>query len=305
MANKTLKKKVQAKPAISKLTTPVAESVRDAWFAGLGVFSVAQQESSKLIDQGNRIFDKLVSEGTKLEKKALHDAESVAGEFKDGIESRLDIARRQVAENWGGVENAFDERVLGTLDRLGIPTTKELSRLSGRVQKMSRQAVNNWKEWEAIFEGRVAEALKNLQVPKAEDIRDLSASVEGISSDTVASLNKLEKDLEGYVSAAVKRLQASAAEETRKLNAGVKVVSDQVAQNRDKLEAVVEARVAEALGRAGIPSAEQLDGLSAELKTLSGQVAALEKKLAAGNKPVARKSTAKKSAVSDKTAPTK
>ena len=86
MANKTLKKKVQAKPAISKLTDPMVDSVKEIWFAGLGVFSVAQQESGKLIDQGNKYFDKLVSEGTKLEKKTIKDAETVVDDIKDDVE---------------------------------------------------------------------------------------------------------------------------------------------------------------------------------------------------------------------------
>ena len=122
MTSKTLKKKVQTKPVINKLTDPMVDTVYDIWCAGLGVFSVAQQESSKLIDQGNKFFDKLVSEGTRLEKKTLGVAETAVDDLKGEVESQFDVARQQIADNFVGIGHIFDERVLGTLDRLGIPT---------------------------------------------------------------------------------------------------------------------------------------------------------------------------------------
>ena len=71
MTKKTLKKKVQAKPDLGKLATPVVDSAREIWLAGLGAFSVAQQESGKLVEQGNKLFEKLVAEGNKLEQKTV------------------------------------------------------------------------------------------------------------------------------------------------------------------------------------------------------------------------------------------
>ena len=68
MAKKTLKKKVPAKAPASKLTDQVVDSARDIWLAGLGAFAVAQKESGKVLEQGNKLFDKLVEEGSKIEK---------------------------------------------------------------------------------------------------------------------------------------------------------------------------------------------------------------------------------------------
>ena len=59
---KKLKKKVQRKSVSRKVENPVVDSARDIWLAGLGAFSVAQQEGEKIIDEGNKFFDKLVSE---------------------------------------------------------------------------------------------------------------------------------------------------------------------------------------------------------------------------------------------------
>ena len=82
MAKKTLKKKVQPKAAADKYAAPVLESAREIWLAGLGAFSVAQQESGKLIEQGNKLFEKLVSEGSKLEKQTRNVAEDAVGGFR-------------------------------------------------------------------------------------------------------------------------------------------------------------------------------------------------------------------------------
>ena len=67
MAKKTLKKKVKAKTTQSRtglgqLTDPVMNSARDIWRAGLGAFSLAQQEGGKVVGQGAAIFDNLVKE---------------------------------------------------------------------------------------------------------------------------------------------------------------------------------------------------------------------------------------------------
>ena len=54
---------------LNDLGKPFIEAGRDAWLAGLGALSLARQESGKVADQGVKIFDKLVSEGHKFERK--------------------------------------------------------------------------------------------------------------------------------------------------------------------------------------------------------------------------------------------
>ena len=177
MVNKTLKKKVQAKPVVKDTPIPVVESVRGFVYAGLGMFSVAQQEGEKLIEQGGKLFDKLVAEGTKLEKKSIDLAETTVDDIKSDVEIRLEDVRKQATENWDNLGSVFDERVSGTLERLGIPTTKDLNKLTGRVQNMGRKATSSWKEFEGIFEKRVSDALKSLKIPVAGDLEKLSESV--------------------------------------------------------------------------------------------------------------------------------
>lgn len=139
MVKKTLKKKVQAKPEASKLAAPVVDSARDIWLAGLGAFSFAQQESGKLFEQGNKLFEKLVSEGNKLEKKTRDMAEDAVGDIKGGMGSKVESVRQQAADNWDKLENIFEDRVARVLGRMGVPTADDVNKLSARVQKLSRQ----------------------------------------------------------------------------------------------------------------------------------------------------------------------
>ena len=139
MAKKTLKKKVQAKPEIGKFAAPVVDSAKEIWLAGLGAFSVAQQEGGKLIEQGNKLFEKLVSEGEKLEKKTRDLTETTVGDLRGGVESRVDSVKQQAVDNWDRLEGIFEDRVARVLGRLGVPTADDVNKLSKRVADLSKQ----------------------------------------------------------------------------------------------------------------------------------------------------------------------
>lgn len=139
LKKKVMKKKVQAKPAASNLAAPVMDSAREIWLAGLGAYSVAQAEGGKLIEQGTKLFDKLVSEGSKLEKMTRKVAGTAVGDIKGGVESTVEAVRKQATDNWDKLENIFEDRVSRVLGRLGVPTADDVNELSARVQKLSRQ----------------------------------------------------------------------------------------------------------------------------------------------------------------------
>lgn len=139
MAKKTLKKKVPAKGPASKLTDQVVDSARDIWLAGLGAFAVAQKESGKVLEQGNKLFDKLVEEGAKIEKNTRKDVEGKVVDFRGDVESRVDSVVQQASDNWDKLENVFEDRVARVLGRMGVPTADDVNKLSARVAKLSDQ----------------------------------------------------------------------------------------------------------------------------------------------------------------------
>jgi poly(hydroxyalkanoate) granule-associated protein len=139
MAKKTLKKKVPAKGSAGKLTDHVVDSARDIWLAGLGALSVAQKESGKVLEQGNKLFDKLVEEGSKIERNTRKDVEGAVTDLRGDVESRVESVRKQASDNWDKLENVFEERVARVLGRMGVPTADDVNKLSARVQKLSDQ----------------------------------------------------------------------------------------------------------------------------------------------------------------------
>ena len=139
MTKKTLKKKVQPKASAGKFAAPVVDSARDIWLAGLGAFAVAQQESGKLIEQGNKLFEKLVSEGSKLEKQTRNVAEDAIGGIRGEMDSKVEGVRQSAVDNWDKLETVFEDRVSRVLGRLGVPTADDVNKLSARVQKLSRE----------------------------------------------------------------------------------------------------------------------------------------------------------------------
>lgn len=139
MAKKKLKKKVQPKEVAGKFAAPVVDSAREIWLAGLGAFAVAQKESGRLIEQGNKLFEKLVAEGTKLEEKTRETAETAVGDIRGEMGARVGNVRQSAADNWDKLENIFEDRVSRVLGRLGVPTADDVNKLSARVQKLSRE----------------------------------------------------------------------------------------------------------------------------------------------------------------------
>ena len=139
LKKKVMKKKVQAKPAASNVAAPVVDSAREIWLAGLGAFSFAQEESGKIIEQGNKLFEKLVSEGAKLEKKTRNVAESAVDDIKGEVESKVGAVRKQAVDNWDKLENIFEDRVARVLGQLGVPTADDVNKLSARVQTLSNK----------------------------------------------------------------------------------------------------------------------------------------------------------------------
>jgi poly(hydroxyalkanoate) granule-associated protein len=179
MAVKKLKKKVQRKPAARKAANPVVESAREFFLAGLGAFNYVQEEGLKAVDRGNKLFDQLVKEGGKVEKKARKDLEGAFGDIRTEIESRVNDLRKDVesavtefrgevesrvgdirddvedrfepvlvkgkevekkaTQNWDKLEGFFEQRVAGVLDRLGIPSRDDVDAMNKRVQSLSRQ----------------------------------------------------------------------------------------------------------------------------------------------------------------------
>jgi poly(hydroxyalkanoate) granule-associated protein len=114
-----IKKVTEALHEEKRLAQAVLDSAHHIWLAGLGAFGKAQQE-------GGKLFETLVKEGTALEAKTRE----VAGVRFEGLAHRA-------TGTWDKLEQVFEDRVARSLKRLGVPTAKDVETLSKRVAELS------------------------------------------------------------------------------------------------------------------------------------------------------------------------
>lgn len=137
--------KKSANPGTDKNTGPqlsgaVKESAQQIWLAGLGAFSKAQAE-------GGKVFEALVQEGLAIQRKTQAVAEERMTEATSKMASMATDIQSRAGHQWDKLENIFEERVAKALNKLGVPSAKDVDALAARidelnqnVQKMTRKA---------------------------------------------------------------------------------------------------------------------------------------------------------------------
>ena len=131
---KKLKQLAGKSASDSKLLQSVRESAQEIWQAGLGAFAKAQQE-------GTKMFEALVKEGESLSKKTRSIAEGrineVTGNVSKVASQFSSKAQAQATEAWDKLEQVFEDRVARALNRLGVPTQRDVQTLSKRVEELT------------------------------------------------------------------------------------------------------------------------------------------------------------------------
>jgi poly(hydroxyalkanoate) granule-associated protein len=114
------------------LSRSLVESAQQIWMAGVGAFTRAQGEGSKL-------FEALVAEGMKIENTTRKLATGKVDAVRDAMEGRVEHVRGRASDTWDRLEKVFEDRVQRALNRLGIPGREELTDLSSRVDALTAQ----------------------------------------------------------------------------------------------------------------------------------------------------------------------
>lgn len=110
----------------SALAGQVKASAQQIWLAGMGAFARAQEE-------GNKVFEALVKEGTALQKKTA----SAAEDKFDEVSSKVSGVQARAGQGWDKLESIFEERTAKALKRLGVPSARDVDALSARVDELS------------------------------------------------------------------------------------------------------------------------------------------------------------------------
>lgn len=138
-----LKKTVRARKAAPKsnadlqakaeqMSRSIVESAQQIWMAGVGAFTRAQGEGSKL-------FEALVKEGMTIEKTTRQLATGRVDAVRDAVEGRVGVVRERAVDTWDRLESVFETRVQRALNRLGVPGREDLTELNARVNELNAE----------------------------------------------------------------------------------------------------------------------------------------------------------------------
>jgi poly(hydroxyalkanoate) granule-associated protein len=127
---KKLNKSQTQSSADSHMAAGVKESASQIWLAGLGAFAKAQEE-------GGKVFDTLVRQGLSIQRKTQSMAEEKISEATNRMSGMAgDIASKATGQ-WDKLENIFEDRVAKALNKLGVPSAKDIDALIARIDALS------------------------------------------------------------------------------------------------------------------------------------------------------------------------
>ena len=146
-----------------RLSNTLTESAQQIWLAGVGAFSRAQAEGTKL-------FEGLVKEGMGLEQTMRKFAGGRAEVVRDVVENRVGQARERATDTWDKLEKVFEDRVQRALVKLGVPSREDLNDLSSRVEGLTAELRRQGGKPAAAPRkaAKAAKAPRAAKAPKAE-----------------------------------------------------------------------------------------------------------------------------------------
>ena len=123
----------EKKSAIPSMQFPgsVKDSAAQIWQAGLGAFAKAQAEGSKA-------FESLVKEGTSIQRKTQAAAEEKISEATHRMSAMAGDISSKASGQWDKLENIFEDRVAKALNKLGVPSAKDVNALIARIDELNK-----------------------------------------------------------------------------------------------------------------------------------------------------------------------
>ena len=116
----------------SGMSDNVKEQAQQIWLAGLGAFAKAQQD-------GTKAFEKLVTDGISMQRKAHAATEEKLAEATQKVSQAAHAMNERASGQWGKLENIFEDRVARALQSLGLPSAAEMKALQARVAALEAQ----------------------------------------------------------------------------------------------------------------------------------------------------------------------
>lgn len=125
--------KTAAKPSAapkSVLSSSVKDSAQQIWQAGLGAFTKAQVE-------GTKAYESLIKEGVSFQRKTQSAAEEKINEATQKMTSMATDISSKASGQWDKLESIFEDRVAKALNKLGVPSAKDIAALIARIDALN------------------------------------------------------------------------------------------------------------------------------------------------------------------------
>jgi poly(hydroxyalkanoate) granule-associated protein len=114
----------------SVLSSSVKDSAQQIWQAGLGAFTKAQVE-------GTKAYEALVKEGVSFQRKTQSAAEEKINEATQKMTSMATDISSKASGQWDKLESIFEDRVAKALNKLGVPSAKDIAVLIARIDALN------------------------------------------------------------------------------------------------------------------------------------------------------------------------
>lgn len=188
----------------SAMAQNVKDSAQQIWAAGLASFSKAQGEGSK-------VFEALVSEGLKLQKKTQSAAEEKLSAVASKVSGMAGDVGTKAGQHWDKLESIFEQRVAKALKTLNVPSAGDVQSLIKRIDDLAVSA--------GLKKAAPAKAAKKAVVKKAAAVK--KAVVAKAAPAKKAAVKAVAKKA-APVKAAVKAVAKKAASPAKKAAAPAK-----------------------------------------------------------------------------------
>jgi poly(hydroxyalkanoate) granule-associated protein len=126
-----VKKLQKNKSSKAELKGKVKDSAQQIWQAGLGAFTKAQAEGAKAIET-------LVKDSVSIQRKTKAAAEEKISEATSKMTNMATDISSKASGQWDKLENIFEERVAKALNKLGVPSAKDVNALITRIDDLNK-----------------------------------------------------------------------------------------------------------------------------------------------------------------------
>lgn len=123
-------KKLQKKSAAAS-ADGVKGSAKHIWAAGLDALTRAQVEGTKAVET-------LVKESKSIQRKTAAAAEEKLSEATNKMSTMATDISSKATGQWDKLENIFEERVAKALNKLGVPSAKDVNALIARIDDLNK-----------------------------------------------------------------------------------------------------------------------------------------------------------------------